>query len=219
MALSSIIIDLNHDNAVTANGFHKAYDESGIRLVIHKVSQGADFTDPLYTTRRDNVRLHLPQLAFGGYHWLTGHSLNKQVSRFFKNYDGERILMVDWEDTPTRWGGTASVALAEDFVGAVNKKTGLWPILYTGELAKRPYVNRQIKKDSPLLLCPLNIAQYGPKPELPRGWKTFFCWQYTDGLIGPQPRLVSGVSGCDRAKYNGTPAQFKDWLESIDYEA
>jgi lysozyme len=57
--------------------------------------------------------------------------------------------------------------------------------------------------------CWFWLAQYGPTPVVPRNWKTWTMWQYTDGALGPKPHTVKGIGRCDRDKFNGTEAQLR----------
>ena len=41
--------------------------------------------------------------------------------------------------------------------------------------------------------CWFWLAQYGPTPVVPRNWKTWTMWQYTDGAVGPKPHTVKGI--------------------------
>src|SRR5262245_5898371 len=57
--------------------------------------------------------------------------------------------------------------------------------------------------------CWFLLAQYGPTPVVPRNWKTWTLWQYTDGAVGPRPHMVKGIGRCDRDKFNGSEAQLR----------
>jgi GH25 family lysozyme M1 (1,4-beta-N-acetylmuramidase) len=63
--------------------------------------------------------------------------------------------------------------------------------------------------DPILAECWFWLAQYGPTPVVPRNWKTWTMWQYTDGALGPKPHTVKGIGRCDRDKFNGSEAQLR----------
>src|SRR5262244_3478624 len=63
--------------------------------------------------------------------------------------------------------------------------------------------------DPILAACWFWLAQYGPTPVVPRNWKTWTIWQYTDGALGPKPHTVKGIGRCDRDKFNGSEAQLR----------
>jgi GH25 family lysozyme M1 (1,4-beta-N-acetylmuramidase) len=60
------------------------------------------------------------------------------------------------------------------------------------------------------LSCWLWLAQYGPTAVVPPNWSTWTLWQYTDGNVGPEPRSVPGVGGCDRDQFNGDENALRD---------
>jgi lysozyme len=206
---SPICIDLSHHNR--PESFREAYDH-GIRLVIHKATQGRGFIDPDFRAVRDRLAEHLPDMKFGAYHFADARPVQAQVRHFLQVARGVKLLALDWEDNHGG-GGTMSLAQAEAFVQMVFDKTGRWPLLYSGSTLKA----NPPKKGSPLLNCELWLAQYADEPTLPAGWKSkgFRLWQYTDGQAGPDPTFTPGIGHVDRSIFNGTPEDMDRWFKRV----
>src|SRR5260370_35094061 len=63
--------------------------------------------------------------------------------------------------------------------------------------------------DPSLAECWFWLAEYGPTPVVPKNWKTWTMWQYTDGALGPKPHTVKGLGRCDRDKFNGSETELR----------
>lgn len=203
-----LCIDVSHHNHPIAS-FREAYDEDGIRLVIHKATQGRGFTDPKFWKTRNRLAEHLPAMKFGAYHFGDNRPVTAQVNNFLRVAKGVDLLVLDWEPNPA--GGTMTTAQAEDFVSQVRARTGRWPMLYSGHTLKEA----RIGKASPLLKCELWLAQYSAEPKVPDGWKSrgFRLWQYTNGQVNAAsgPVHTAGVGRVDRNIFNGSPEDFERW--------
>lgn len=95
---------------------------------------------------------------------------------------------------------------ARAFVTHVRAVTGKWPGFYSGHYIKQLLGTAE---DPVLANCWFWLAQYGPTAVVPKNWKTWTFWQYTDGALGPQPHEVKGVGRCDRDRFNGSAADLK----------
>ena len=192
------IIDLSHWNTVTS---FSAVRSGGITAVVHKATQGLQYVDPTYVSRRTAAMA--AGLWWGAYHFGTGDDPVAQAAHFLSTVqpDGKTLLVLDLERNSN--GPSMNRLQAEAFVTTVQQKLGRWPMLYTGSW----YLNEIMtsSQQTPLSNCPLWIASYQTTPALPAQWKSWTIWQYTDGQHGPQPWTTPGVTNCDRDQFNGTP--------------
>src|SRR5262249_14211148 len=51
------------------------------------------------------------------------------------------------------------------------------------------------------------LAQYSSTPSWQESWSTYWLWQFTDGVYGPQPHSIDGIGPCDINSYPGSPDQ------------
>jgi lysozyme len=143
---------------------------------------------------------------WGSYHFGTGSEVDSQVEHYLsivKASDRE-LVCLDFEPNPN--GTTMTLNQARKFVSLIRERLGRYPVLYGGYWLKEKLNG---KADHLLSKCPLWLAQYGPKPMLPAGWKKYTLWQSTDGHDGPEPHTVAGIGPCDRNQFNGTIAQLR----------
>ncbi len=189
------VIDLSHHNARPDFVSAKA---DGILGVIHKATQGIQFSDPQYAIRRPSAVA--AGLLWGAYHFGVGGDGSAQADRFLSVTKPvpTDLLVLDLESNPA--GETMSIQDAEAFVQHVFNATGRWPGLYSGNFIKE---NLPQSYSGPLANCWLWLAEYGPSPALPSLWKQWMLWQYTDGAAGPEPHTVQGIGPCDRDMFNG----------------
>lgn len=194
MALN-VVIDLSHFNNVTDFNAVKA---DGIVGIIHKATEGTDYTDSMYHTRRSQALA--AGLWWGAYHFATGDDAVAQAEYFLSvvNPAPTDLLVLDFEQNTT--GSSMSLAGAEQFVTTVQSATGRWPGLYSGS-----YINELLGsgQNQTLANCWFWLSEYGPTPHVPANWSTWTMWQYTDGEVGPEPHAVAGVGNCDRDQFNG----------------
>ncbi|HEX8071805.1 MAG TPA: glycoside hydrolase family 25 protein [Pyrinomonadaceae bacterium] len=191
----NVVIDLSHFNNVTD---FNAVKGDGIVGVIHKATEGLDYTDPMYASRRGEALA--AGLWWGAYHFATGDDAVAQAEHFLSVVQPgpNDLLVLDFEQNTA--GTSMSLAGAEQFVTQVQAATGRWPGLYSGS-----YVNQLLGEgQNPTLAnCWFWLSEYGPTPHVPANWPTWTLWQYTDGSIGPEPHAVAGVGNCDRDQFNG----------------
>jgi lysozyme len=220
------VIDISHN--VTVTDF-AAVRRSKILGVIHKVSEGGDWFDPSYATRKRQAEA--AGLLWGGYHFGTRQYSGVEQARAFLSAaqpGPSTLLALDVEHNDRNPRNTMQVAQAEAFVQAVYQATGRLPVVYVhprwanGEKFGRAGVrlNPPIGPQSLLARCDLWVADYREQPEIPYAWadKGWRLWQYVadesenDAAYGTVPRAVAGVGHCDRNLFNGdTNALYRFW--------
>lgn len=112
------------------------------------------------------------------------------------------LLALDIEEN--KGGKSITPKQAEDFVNRVYVVTGRLPLIYGNAYFLKDFATRILTE------CPLWISRWGAEPVLPKGWKEWTLWQYTDGKVAHE---VKGIGKCDRNKFNGTLEELKDfWI-------
>ncbi len=195
MAFLNAVIDLSHHNPQPD---FAAARQDGILGVIHKATQGVQFSDPQYSVRRQAA--FGAGLLWGAYHFGVGGDGQAQAGRFLAvaKPGPADLLVLDLESNPA--GPSMSVGDAEDFVQHIFNTTGRWPGLYSGSFIKE---NLPPGYSGVLASCWLWIAEYGTAAAIPPAWKQWALWQYTAGSAGPEPHSVQGIGPCDRDMFNG----------------
>jgi lysozyme len=192
----NVVIDLSHFNNVTDFNVVKS---DGIVGVIHKATEGTNYTDREYVARSSQAKA--AGLWWGAYHFGVNEDGVAQAEYFLSvvNPGPNDLLVLDFETNPS--GASMTLAQAEQFINHVQQATGRWPGFYSGD----SYVNQLTGGAANLTLanCWLWLAEYGPTPHVPSIWSTWTMWQYTDGAVGPEPHGVAGVGNCDRDQFNG----------------
>jgi lysozyme len=174
---------------------------AGIAAVIHKATEGKDFTDSEYAKRRKEAQE--AGLLWGSYHFGTASDPVEQADHFLavvKPADRD-VIVLDYELNEPNPGNTMSMQKAEAFVTRVFEKTGRYPGLYAGA-----HLRDQLNgTPNPVLAkCWLWLAAWHEHPKPLAGWSKFILWQYTDGVTGPEPHTVPSIGVCDRSQFNGT---------------
>lgn len=191
------IVDLSHHNGQADFTRAKA---DGIVGVIHKATQGETNRDETYSNRKK--RALTAGLMWGAYHFGTGKDVKKQANNFldYVNPSDKDLLVLDFEPNPS--GTTMNLDQAKEFIQIIQNRTGRYPGLYGGSLIKAALRNNE---DELLKNCWLWISHFtkNDKPVIPKNWKIWTMWQYTDGEIGGLPREVDGIGRCDRNRFNG----------------
>lgn len=220
------VIDISHNVTVTDFG---AVRRSNILSVIHKVSEGGDWFDPSYASRRRQAEA--AGLLWGGYHFGTRqYSGEKQATAFLSACQpGPSTLMaLDLEPNDANPRNTMTLGHAEAFVLAVQRETGRLPLVYThpawanGNHYGRRHLSlgATVRPGSVLASCDLWLADYREHPEIPFAWadKGWRLWQYAadetqaNFAHGSEQRAVAGVGHCDRNLFNGdTTALHRYW--------
>lgn len=184
--MTPVVVDLSHHNRVSS---FVRVRKAGIRGVIHKATQGRAFIDRKYAGRREWLG-ETTDLLWGAYHFGTGDPVAGQVAHFLDvvKPDGRTLLALDYEPNPN--GKTMSLAQARQWLKLVHESTGQRPVIYSGHLLKEQLGGTA---DAFLSQHRLWIAQYGPRPQMPPGWATFWLWQRTGDCVGMKPHTVDGV--------------------------
>ena len=197
----NVVVDISHHNGNV--NFVKAKD-AGIIGVIQKASQGQGNVDPTYKTNK--TKATNAGLLWGAYHFATGSDGVKQADNFLNvvGDDPKTLMVLDFETNPT--GPSMSLEEARAFITHVTQQTGRVPGFYSGHYIKQLLGTHS---DPVLAQCWFWLAQYGNTAVVPPNWPTWTMWQYTDGVIGPEPHTVNGIGRCDRDKFNGSEAQLR----------
>lgn len=198
-------IDLSHHNA---NVDFSQLAAAGIVGVLHKATQGADYTDPLYASRRTLARQ--AGLRWGAYHFGDGSDVTTQAAHFLAQAQAAvgDLLALDVEQNSG--GSSMSLAQAEQFVQTVQAQTGRWPGVYGGSYLKSLLAG---STTSVLGRCWLWVSEYASQPSIAPLWPRWTLWQYSDGNLGPGPHSVAGAGACDRDQFNGDLAGLKRWWD------
>jgi lysozyme len=216
------VIDISHN--VTVSDF-SAVRRSGILAVIHKATEGGDWFDRSYASRRPQAES--VGLLWGAYHFGTRQYPGEQQARTFLDAarpGPQTLLALDLEPNEGNPNNTMRLAQAEAFVHAILQRTGRLPVLYTHAAwadghqygRRRQALDRPVTDRSILAQCDLWIADYRQQdPEIPSAWagKGWKLWQYvanedaSHAAYGTVPRAIPGISHCDRNLFNGGEAE------------
>src|SRR5437899_8975531 len=123
------VIDISHN--VQVSDF-RAVRSGGILAVIHKTSEGGDWFDPSYASRRQAAEA--AGLLWGGYHFGTRqYSGARQAQAFLSAAQPgpTTLLALDFEPNDLNPANTMRLSQAEEFVQVVYQATGRLPVVYT----------------------------------------------------------------------------------------
>jgi lysozyme len=199
-----VVIDLSHDD--TDVDFAKAR-AAGVIGVIHQATRGTDFVDPIYAQRKRQASR--ARLLWGAYHVGASDDVSGQVTNFLNTTqpDGRFLLVLDFAQNGY---GTMSLDQAKQFLAAVAAQTNQRPVLHTGAYYDQCTGNRP---DSSMAQYRVWWAEYANAPKVNPTWPTYWLWQYSDGTVGPDEKVVAGVASCDCNAYAGDEARLRaTWL-------
>jgi lysozyme len=188
------VIDISHHN--TVNDF-AALKAAGILGVIHKCTQGANYVDPMYATRRKLATD--AGLLWGAYTFNTAEPVVLQVKQFLSHAepDAQTLMCLDFEDNPS---SNMSLAQCRQFLGSADTQLGRKLVLYSGNRIK-DLMGNQI--DHVLGSHRLWVPQYGPVAKTQASWAgRWWLWQYSES-----GRLPGTDGAIDFNLYGGTPDQ------------
>uniref|UniRef100_A0A0K8SVM9 Lysozyme M1 n=2 Tax=Lygus hesperus TaxID=30085 RepID=A0A0K8SVM9_LYGHE len=184
--MNNVVIDLSHHMGRVNLTQAKA---DGITTVIHKCTQGTTFVDRMYD--QNKAAAAELGLTWAAYHFADGSDGAAQAEHFLNRTGTVKRYIVDLQLNPK--GTTVGKKQAEDLVEAIEEKTGVLPIVY-GSPIFLDSLNSQL-----LAKCDLWLASYRSTPRMPKLWKSWLMWQYTNGQVGPEPHTVKGVGRVDRS--------------------
>lgn len=195
-----MVTDLSHwDPAKDYN----AVREDGIVGVIYKATQGQSMTDDTYVDQQKAAKM--AGLKWGAYHFADGSDVDGQVKNFmnFAAPDPDELFCLDWEDNPD--GTKMSVSQAKEWITKVETELGRPGecVIYGGNTIKEGLGN---KADPFFGSRRLWMCQYGSTPTVQVSWKTYWLWQFTDGINGPNPHTIDGIGPCDINSYKSGDA-------------
>lgn len=146
------VIDLSHNNRDPID-FAALYAD-GVRMVIHKATQGKDYADPLYAPRRKAALA--AGMRWEAYHFCDNTPVAEQLAHFLAVADLDETMRGAIDAEPNR-GATISFANAAALAVATDQKRGTQALRYGG-LAFADY------KIPAWHNGPLWWAKYGPSP-------------------------------------------------------
>ncbi|MCX7108999.1 MAG: glycoside hydrolase family 25 protein [Proteobacteria bacterium] len=198
------IIDISHYQS------HIDFDKvkaDGIVAIIHKATEGETWKDMEYHDKKDKAKAK--GFLWGTYHFSSGGSVTSQVDHFldYAKPQADELIALDFE--PSSSGPNMTLGQAQRFVEMIKTALGRYPVIYGGSML-RSAIGHNL--DPILANCPLWYARYASSPTgIPTQVfaKGATLWQYTDGMVGPDPHKVVGIGRCDRNKFNGTEAQLR----------
>jgi lysozyme len=209
MTIRPVVVDINHEDG-SSDGkdlidFGIVY-KSGIRGVIHKATEGGDFVDPLYKSRK--AKALAAGLLWGSYHFMRPGDVGNQVSHFLgaaTANDGTRYVL-DYEDDKL------GLWQAERWLELIHTVTGQRPWLYGGGVLKEQLSRRYTPS---LAQYPLWLAEYGEVAKVPAPWDKYVLWQRSGDGIGPGIHDIPGIGRKEDIDYfDGSDDELKlAWLD------
>ncbi|MBD0888728.1 glycoside hydrolase family 25 [Lactobacillus gasseri] len=158
--------------------------QSGTDITMVKATQGTYYVNPYCDT--DYQAAKKAGKMLGVYHYAGGGDPAVEADYFYKttkNYVGEAVPALDWEDYQNPKYGKDS-NWCRKFVDKYHELTGVWPLIYTGQAALPEVAN--CAKDCGLWLAwyatmnwnswTLPAANFSVAP-----WPTYTVWQFTGG--------------------------------------
>lgn len=179
MTIVPKVADFYHDDPTPD---WKALADAGIIGIIHKCTQGTDFKDPTYASRREAAELR--GFKWAAYHFLTLGDPIVQMDFFLKEAGAHVRYVLDWEPDPR--GNVPSLAHALHFLQSVRQRTGQTPWLYAGGLLRGRSLPPAFGE------FPLWLAEYASRAVVPLPWKQYLLWQYTE-----TGKLTGDCSTCE----------------------
>lgn len=174
------------------------YAHSGRVLLALKATEGIGHVDVIHKSR--TARAHAYGLTVLHYHFArpddnrspadeAGH-FAREVKPVLRPGD---YLCLDIERFRPE-GSATTVAWCEQFCTLVHGYTGHSPIVYASEsVLAAPLAPLRVPGER------YWVAKYGPGPVKLARRRHLFAWQYTDGAVGPLPRIGPGIGACDNS--------------------
>lgn len=155
--------------------------QPGVEITMVKATQGTGYVNPYCDTDYQAAKKAGKLLGF--YHYCGGGNPEAEAKYFYKNtknYVGEAVPAVDWEEGQnSSWGNRHYV---RRFVDEFHRLSGVWPLIYVQASALNQVAN--CAKD-----CGLWVASYPSMnwkswniPNMKINtypWSTYTIWQFT----------------------------------------
>jgi lysozyme len=199
------VVDLSHWDPASN---YDAVKLDGIVGCIYKATEGSGYTDPTYVQQQKAAKA--AGLKWGAYHFATAASTSAQIDNFMRYAcpDPDELFCLDWEDYGSN---TMSLSAVKEWMAEVEQQLGREGqcVLYSGNTAKEALGS---KIDPWLGKRRLWLCQYGPEPKWQTSWDSFWLWQFTDGIVGPEPHEINGIGPCDINSYDhGVEQLVAEW--------
>lgn len=185
--------------------------EHGIVYVYLKATQNTHFKDPKFSKNRIEATANC--VHNGAYHfYVSGENPTVQAENFITTVDslvrGDLPPVLDLEELGIQQGVNVDTYQQNVLIwlGIVEKKWGVKPIIYTDTFFANKYLNNKEFAEYPFW-----IAQYtkNEKPTIPNTWsgKTWTFWQRSDR------KKINGIkSKVDFDLFNGNGKEFRKLL-------
>lgn len=203
--INPLVVDLSHWDP--ADDYTDVVRD-GIVGVIYKGTEGTSYTDPTYVQQQQSAKA--AGLKWGAYHFATAASLQGQIDNFLRyvSPDPDELFCLDWEDYGSNTMSLSSVKTwITEVENALHRPREC--VLYSGNTAKEALGSHV---DTFLGERRLWLCQYGSNPTWNQSWDRYWLWQYTDGVVGPQPHTINGIGPCDINSYDhGVEQLVAEW--------
>lgn len=195
--MNPIVVDLSHWDPADD---YTAAKKDGIVGVIYKATEGTSYTDPTYVGQQQAAKM--VGLKWGSYHFATAASVSGQIENYLRyaSPDPDELFCLDWEDYGSNTMSLDDVKTWITEVEAALRRPQEC-VLYSGNTAKEA-LGEEV--DDFLGARRLWLCQYGSTPKWQRSWTRYWLWQFTDGVVGPEPHSIDGIGPCDINHWDGT---------------
>ncbi len=193
--------------------WHKVRD-SGIRFAFMKATEGATHSDNMFKRNWSEAKAN--DIIRGAYHYFrVNASLEEQQENFVRTLEnlevGDLPPVLDVEE-PKQWSGISIKSRNElilDWIDGVRNRFGQRTpfIIYMSSY----FADDVLGCDARLNRHLLWLAHYttAPRPRVPRPWKDYTFWQFTN------KGQISGIeSSVDLNRFNGDLSDLKSILIS-----
>jgi GH25 family lysozyme M1 (1,4-beta-N-acetylmuramidase) len=167
-------------------------DNPGIEGVYIKASEGIGYTDPMLA--HNAVEAAKVGLDVGFYHFASLNNVDIQndavmEARYFlsviRTFTPTMSLVLDIEKNDKKFSKESVLLWIKSFFNELEAHKIFDYMLYS----YTPFLNDNLPLSHNLGKVPLWIAAYTETLKLPKGWDTYFLWQYSSKGI------LSGING------------------------
>ncbi len=207
-----IIIDAFYKNSIDWDEMKK---DERVVAILHKATEGVDFTDPEYQNRRTIAKQK--GYKWGSYHLLRKGDALEQAKYYLKNIgknNKDEIMALDVECTINSQCNVPKYKVSAEeiktFLKYIKKKTGRYPIFYANNSVVKD-LSENYPNDELLSKIPLWYARFKKEvTDFPSGiWNTYTFWQFSSEINCKDGeeclyRVRGTLSDMDVNVYNGT---------------